>query len=71
MRRLLLSTVLASLAVPGCQFFVDKRQATPPPLKVAPQPAVTADDVTATNAHEKARALNDEMERECDGEEVK
>jgi hypothetical protein len=69
MRRLLISAVLVIPAMPGCQFFLDRRQATPPPLKVAAPPPVRAEDITPSNAADKVRELNDELERDLDGEE--
>lgn len=71
MRRFLLCTVLVSMTMPGCQFFLSKREVTPPPLKVAAPPPVRVEDVNAANAHEKLRALNDELDRDIDGEDVK
>jgi hypothetical protein len=71
MRRLLLCTALVSMTMPGCQFFSNKREASAPPLKVAPPPPVRAEDVNAANAHEKIRVLSDELDRDIDGEDVK
>jgi len=71
MRRFLLCTALVSMTMPGCQFFLGKRDVTAPPLKVAAPPPVHADDVTPANAHEMLRALNDELERDIDGEDTK
>jgi len=58
-------------SVPGCQFFLDRRQATPPVLKLAAPPPVRAEDITTANAAEKVRQLSDELDRESEGDEGK
>ncbi len=40
-----------------------------PSRKASPAPPVTADQVTETNAHDKAKALQEEMEKEARGPE--
>jgi hypothetical protein len=61
-------SLFAGLVTPGCQFFLDRRQATPPPLPLAAHPPVRAEEITPDNAAEKIRELNDELDRDIEGD---
>ncbi len=70
MRCLLGAMLLALAAGSGCKW-LEPSAHTPvvvPTLKVAAPRFVKAEDINAKNAHEHARALHDELQRDADGE---
>jgi hypothetical protein len=70
-KRQALTLVLAAAFVGGCTFLEKTPEpVAAPPLKAAPPPPVRAGDITPSNAREKARQLNDEIDRDIDGERV-
>jgi hypothetical protein len=65
-KSVLLIAVLSSLA--GCSLFNRSAAPVAPALKVSDQAPIRAVDITADNARDMARALNDELDRDIDGE---
>jgi hypothetical protein len=66
MRRWLLLALLAGLALPGCTWLNTNSDTKAPKLKVADFPAVRPEQVTTANAMQKARDLNEELDREAE-----
>jgi hypothetical protein len=64
-----MTLLLSGCLLPGCSLF--NRTPAPlvaPPLKTMDKPFVTAEQVSPNNARQKAHVLNEEMDRDIDGE---
>ncbi len=68
MRRLLLTAVLASATLAGCMSTGTHLPVAAPKIEVARPAPIVPDDVTVTNARDKAKGLNEELDRAGDGE---
>ena len=69
MRKCLLMILAVGLAVPGCNLLDwAKPDAKPPKLKTVNVPPVKPEHITPENALQKARELNDELDRDVEGE---
>ena len=72
MRRWLMLALMAGLPLPGCTLFESNKPETQAPkLKVSHVPPVRPDHVTPANALQKARELNEELDRDAEGEVVR
>jgi hypothetical protein len=66
-RRRLLAVLLCGSMLSGCSLLDWKKsEATAPKLHVAAPPPVRPDHVTTQNAIQKARELNEELDRELE-----
>ena len=69
MRGWLFVALLAGCALPGCNLLErTKTDAQAPKLKVAAPPPIRPEQVTPNNAVQKARELNEELDRELEGD---
>jgi hypothetical protein len=69
MRKWLLMILAVGLVLPGCSLLDHIRpEAKPPKLKAPAAAPVKPEHVTPENAAQKARELNDELDRELEGE---
>ena len=69
MRGSRLFVLLMGLALPGCTLLDSNRSAAKAPkLNVSSAPAVRPEQVTPTNGFQKARELNEELDRDAEGE---
>jgi hypothetical protein len=61
--------LLAVLALPGCTLLdSDKSEAKAPKLAVSKAPPIRPEHVTPGNAAQKLRELNEELDRDAEGE---
>ena len=68
MKRLLASSLLATLALSGCTMLDRKTAPAVAPALKADRAPIKPDEVTAANARDKARSLLEELDRDIDGE---
>jgi len=68
MKRVWLLACGWAMLAAGCSLWDKTPPVQAPAIKPAPPPMVRADDVTPANAHAKARALNEELDRDLEGE---